>query len=188
MRMGLGLTQGGLALGSMSDPLSYLQAHDRNRERPDLWPVRCDGVHWHQATRTCAPPSYREVTLSRSDTSALLFPSFLRVIVHYDNSIAPAITMYCPDCRHRATSFAQPVSTHSNRCDYASQVSQLKAIQDTTRRIAWIGYQGLHRNPSAKSYRSRHSENGHHSVNLRSQRSFYTCATGLEACDWLSQY
>ena len=51
----------------------------------------------------------------------------------------------------------------------------------------WIGHQGLHRNPLAKSYRSRHSENGHHSAILRSQRSFYTCATGQEACDWPSQ-
>ena len=46
---------------------------------------------------------------------------------------------------------------------------------------------GLHRNPSAKFHRSRHSENGHHSAHLRTGRSFYTGATGLEACDWPSQ-
>ena len=42
MRVGLGLSYR-LALGSMSDPLTYLRARDENRERPDLWPVRCDG-------------------------------------------------------------------------------------------------------------------------------------------------
>ena len=51
----------------------------------------------------------------------------------------------------------------------------------------WIGHQGLHRNPLAKSYRSRHSENSHHSANLQTERSFYTGDTGLEACDWPSQ-
>jgi len=35
-------------------------------------------------------------------------------------------------------------------------------------------------------HRSRHSENGHHSAILRSQLSFYTCATCQEACDWPS--
>ena len=46
---------------------------------------------------------------------------------------------------------------------------------------------GLHRNLLAKFHRSRHSENGHHSANLRTERSFYTGDTGLEACDWPSQ-
>jgi len=50
-----------------------------------------------------------------------------------------------------------------------------------------LATQGLHRNPLAKSHRSRHSENGHHSAILRSQLSFYTCATGQEAGDWPSQ-
>jgi len=82
----------------------------------------------------------------------------------------------------------QPVSTHRNRCEYVSQVSQQIAIQDTASASHESGTKGLVRNPSAKLLRSRHSENGHHSAILRSHRRFYTCATGLEACDWLSQY
>jgi len=94
--------------------------------------------------------------------------------------------MYCPDCRHRAKSFVQPVSTHSIRCEYASQVSQLTAIQDTARHFAWIGHPGLHRNPSAKR-RSCLRKNLRRSAILQSRRRFYTGATGLEACDWPSQ-
>jgi len=49
------------------------------------------------------------------DTSVLLFPSFIRAIVHYDNSSSCEKPMYCLDWRPRAKSFAQPVSTHSIR-------------------------------------------------------------------------
>ena len=104
--------------------------------------------------------------------------------------------MYCLNCAHdRSPPHSQCQHTvFACACAFAStpatRIAERFHCSDTGYLLGasqWIGHQGLRRNPLAKFHRSRHSENGHHSANLRYGRSFYTCDTGLEACDWPSQ-